>query len=133
MNYTKSFTTFVKETSVSSSLKRGCNFYAIFLIFTQRFSVGHFWSPFHAATERFFTNRPQMPRTQLVTDIERQSITKSLIFTQLGEFRPQYTTIQQPRCWVLFKGYKAVQINDLWCFLFFCPYSLLFVRISSSY
>ena len=29
-------------------------YYAVSLSFTQRFSVGHFWSPFHATTEGIF-------------------------------------------------------------------------------
>ena len=40
------------------------------------------------------------PTTQLVTSIQYQLVKNPLIFTQLGQFSPQYTTITGFRLWV---------------------------------
>ena len=67
--------------------------YAVSLVFTQRFSVGHFWSPYRITTEsifcKFFINANKSIRCKYWISISK----KQLIFTQLGQFRPQYTTI----------------------------------------
>ena len=75
-------------------------FNAISLIITQRFSVGHFWSPFHATNEVIFYN--------LFINTEKSTIYKYSVsisceilhFHAIRYFFPRYTTIQQPRLWV---------------------------------
>ena len=66
---------------------------AVSPIITQEFSVGHFWSPHHATTEgvfcKLFINTEKSTSYKHWISIS----SKSLIFTQLAQLEPQYTTI----------------------------------------
>ena len=66
--------------------------HAISSIFTQGFSVGHFWSPFHTKTASIFRELPITTNSSISYEYSYQLVTKYLIFTQLGQFRPQYPT-----------------------------------------
>ena len=70
---------------------------AVSLVFTQRFSVGHFCSPYHTITEsifcKFFINANKSISYKHWVSIS----SKSLVFTQLGQFGPQYTSITRLR------------------------------------
>ena len=67
--------------------------HAVSLVFTQRFSIGHFWSPHRITTAsifcKFFINANKSISCKYWVSIS----SKPLIFIQLGQFRPQYTTI----------------------------------------
>ena len=88
-----------------------------FLIFTQRFSVGHFWSPHHTITEGIFCKLLINAEISISYKYWLSISSKSLIITQLAQFGPQNTTTTELRLRVPNK--MQVLENQTLAFFFF--------------
>ena len=76
-------------------------YHAVSLIFTQRFSVGHFWSPYHTTNEGIFCKLFINTENPISYKHSASIGSKTLIFIQLVLFQSIHTTIPRPRPWVL--------------------------------
>ena len=68
-----------------------------------------------------------MPKIQSVTSIQYQSVSKSLIFIQLVQFRSIHTTIQRQRPWVLQRNFRYSEVPFfVWEISAYLPYLHVF-------